>query len=705
MNKKIVDWYPVQGEKIYIDETNADLLSGGKKYGAIILGEYLEKSENPVSILQAAKASLMDGGRILLCLNNRLGIRYFCGDRDIYTERNFDGLDNYRRAYASQSDEFRGRTYAKSEIVSMLKRAGIEYSKFYSVLTDLDNPTIFYSHDYIPNEDMIGRVMPTYNYPKAVFLEENALYQTLIDNDIFHQMANAFLVECSLDGRFENILQVTSSAERDKADALYTIVYDDGTVVKRPIYKEGAIRLKEVVENHAALKERGIKVVESKLEDGNLVMPFINEPTAQVYLKRLLKTDKELFLQKLDEFRDVILKSSEIVSADKGDGKGAILAKGFFDLVPLNSFYIDGEYTFFDQEFVVENLPANVLLWRMVETIYAWDLELHTILPDREVLARYDLVRYIDEWRDYEGNFLAKLRQEKQHAEYHKKVRANPEQVNSNRQRMNYSADDYQRLFVDIFDTADYRKVILFGSGMVTKRFLEKYRDDFNIYAIVDNNEEKWGQELDGIQIVGPSIFSELGAAEYKVIVCIKNYLSVMKQLDSLGVKNYSIYDWNKNYTRPYKDMSTSVEARPSEPKKYHIGYVAGAFDMFHVGHLNLIQKAKELCDYLIVGVISDQKMIELKKKAPIIPEAERKAVLEGCKYVDQVEILPTSFATIVDAYNMFKFDVQFSGDDHVDDPDWLRDQAILRELGADVHFFNYTAGVSSTQIRESIKN
>ncbi|MCR4705483.1 MAG: adenylyltransferase/cytidyltransferase family protein [Lachnospiraceae bacterium] len=144
--------------------------------------------------------------------------------------------------------------------------------------------------------------------------------------------------------------------------------------------------------------------------------------------------------------------------------------------------------------------------------------------------------------------------------------------------------------------------------------------------------------------------------------------------------------------------------APQEQQKKYHIGYVAGAFDMFHIGHLNLLRRAKERCDYLIAGVMSDERIIELKKRPPIIPCNERMQIVEACRYVDRVEELPVGQAGIMDAYNRFGFDCMFSGDDHANNPGWLSERDRLRERGSDIVFVSYTKETSSTAIREKLE-
>lgn len=665
----------------------------------------LEKSMEPDRALAAWKALLKADGHMLLGMNNRLGVRYFCGDRDAYTGRSMDSIEDYRRAYANEADPFRGKTYDKDTLQNMLKNAGIKYFQFFSVLSDLSNPSFLYAEDYLPKEDLSSRVFPTYNHPDTVFLEEAPLYDGLMRNGMFHQMANAYLIECSMDGVLSDVCHVTNTSDRGAEDALVTVIYKSGMVEKRAVYPEGIRRLEELEAHGRELSARGIQVVEGKVRNGVYRMPYVEAEAGQLYLKRLLFRDKAEFLAAMDHFRDLILSSSEIEEPDKGDGKGAILRKGYLDMVPLNSFLINGEFVFFDQEFSREHYPANVLLLRMVSSFYLGNKEGEKILPREELFDRYGLTKELARWYRMEGEFLGELLQKKELRIYYEKCRADLNVINANRQRMNYSQTEYERLFEDIFKGTAARKLILFGSGSFAKRFLSLYRNVYAIWAVIDNNETKWGQQIEGVTIRPPEILKQLKADEYKVLVCVKNYLAIMKQLDDMGIRSYSIFDPSKSYPRSGEGKVPQTDkGAESALKKYHIGYVAGVFDMFHVGHLNLLRRAKEQCDYLIVGIVSDEGVYRKKKKHTVIPCMDRMEVVGSCRYVDQVEELPVGYDSVRDAYKLFRFDCLFTGTDYAEHPDWIADREFLERQGAELMFFPYTEKVSSTMLREKLK-
>lgn len=682
----------VSTEDLVIEVNKDDTL-----YDYVVLINQLEVCPNPQEVLKVCRKHMKADGTMLLGVDNRFGLRYFCGDRDPFTNRSFDGVENYRRA-----DVINGRCFSKAEVEEIMEKAGFTDRKFYSVMPSLEYPQLLFAENYLPKENLAIRYFPMYHYPDAVFLEEEYLYSSLIENGMFHAMANSYLIECTLPEQFANVSQVTLTMDRGREDAMVTIIREGDTVEKRAVYKEGKNRLEQLMQNAEQLREHGILTVDAKLENDKYIMPYVNAQVAEIYLRELIYTDKDKFIKEMDHFRELILKSSEVVEETVDDG--VILSRAYFDLVPINCFWADGEFVFYDQEFYIENYPANVIVARLVDLIYQDSQKMEPILPRSFFLERYGLSAQIDKWRKMNWEFLNELRKAKELRVFHEKHRRNMEVVHTNRQHMNYSENEYQRLFIDVFEGLENKKLILFGSGNFAKKFVALYGKDYPVYRIVDNSESKWGKELAGITIAPPDSLQELDPNEYKVIVCIKNYLQVLRQLQQMGVKHISIYDTNKAYPRKEVPVVKRMDSPEETPKKYHTGYIAGVFDLFHVGHLNMFKRAKEQCDYLIVGVVSDEGVRKNKKTEPFIPFEERIEMVRSCRYVDEAVEIPFHYGGTRDAYRLYHFDAQFSGSDYIDDPNWLAEKEFLEKQGADLVFFPYTEATSSSKIKRLIE-
>ncbi|MDD3138319.1 MAG: adenylyltransferase/cytidyltransferase family protein [Lachnospiraceae bacterium] len=136
--------------------------------------------------------------------------------------------------------------------------------------------------------------------------------------------------------------------------------------------------------------------------------------------------------------------------------------------------------------------------------------------------------------------------------------------------------------------------------------------------------------------------------------------------------------------------------------EKKVIGYTTGVYDMFHIGHLNIIQKAKEQCDFLIVGVSTDELVQEEKGKTPVIAYKERIAIIEAIKYVDKV--VPQLSKNKMEAWEKYHFDKMFVGSDWENTPQWIDYENQFAPLGVKIVYLPHTDGISSTKLTGVIK-
>ena len=493
-----------------------------------------------------------------------------------------------------------------------------------------------------------------------------------------------------------------------------------------------------------------------------------------IKLKEIAKKDKNAFIQAMDTMYELILASSEhtdIISEKEknsanGRDLGVILSKGYIDMVPLNCFYDEAaknekdRFIYYDQEFYWENCPANVIMYRSISIIYdETDKQFERIVPRRKMMERYQLTECEDIWCRLASRFTTELRNQEELTPFYNKKRTDPAVVYTNREKVNYSDKEYNDIFVNIFDgieklstNGNKKKVLLFGSGNYTKRFLAQFAGQYEVYSIIDNNESKWGTKLEGIPINSPDIIKSIGVDDLYLIICIKKYYGVVNQLRKLGVEEYHIYDPGRDYPNKRRenilarlnkryqndihvgdenrqslagisildnksprfsgqsDMSKDLEQIVKSEatvvsKPYNIGYIAGVFDLFHIGHLNMFKRAKEMCNYLIVGVVSDEGVRLNKQAEPFVPFEERIEMVRSCRYVDEAVKLPLDFAGTRDMFKVYHFDVQFSGSDYEHNTYWLEEKKFLEENGSTMVFFPYTQSTSSTKLKKAIES
>lgn len=139
--------------------------------------------------------------------------------------------------------------------------------------------------------------------------------------------------------------------------------------------------------------------------------------------------------------------------------------------------------------------------------------------------------------------------------------------------------------------------------------------------------------------------------------------------------------------------------------KKYKIGYTVGVFDLFHVGHLNLLERCKEMCETLVVGICDDAYVRDIKHKEPVISENDRARIVGALKCVDSTVIV--DFVETDDKLLIQKkvgFDVLFSGDDWKGSERYIKTEEQFAKIGVSIEYLPYTQGVSTTNIKEQLK-
>ena len=238
----LLNWYPwIPGASVCFagdcsKELKQDILRRGvvekanAPYDYIIAVRVLEEADNPSEILADLRGGLKSDGHLFLVCENRLALGYFAGDHDPYTDRNFDGIENYYNLAECDKQALGGRCYARFEIERFLDEAGFCRRRGYSILPALVMPQQLYAWDYLPEENLAIRYTPLYNNPQSVFLNVPQIYDSLIQNGMFHQMANAYLIDCTREGAFYEVNHVTVSMDRGEENATATLIQKNEVV-------------------------------------------------------------------------------------------------------------------------------------------------------------------------------------------------------------------------------------------------------------------------------------------------------------------------------------------------------------------------------------------------------------------------------------------------------------------------------------------
>lgn len=768
-----------------------------ERFDYILIINAIENTIDPIGLLRQVNQLLSPKGVLLAACENRLGMKYLCGEKDPLTGKVFDGVDHYK------DEALNGRCYSKEELTEVLTQAGLPAQKYYMLFPGIQYPEIVLAENYTSNEELAKRYIPLYQSPDSVIAREEELCADFVKNGTIRHFADAFIVECSKEGKPEQILQASISANRGIDHASITVLYDDH-VEKKQLFHDGN-GIRELAENLDYLRERRLTVVDGRLENRTYMMPLLSGPTGDVYLRELLVKDQEEFIREMDRFRDIILSSSEIVG-EKHD----LLSKGFCDLVPLNSIFSDGDFVIIDQEYTIENCPIDFVLFRFINVVYADDARLEAILPKTFFYSRYELQDRIDELMQTDAEFNNSIKNRASFEIFNDSHMRNDAVMLQNREMLNENGL-YRQYMETCFDEIEDKKIYVCGSDTIAEEFVRRYKDKLNIFKVIDDDRSMWGKELDGFPVC--PIDSMVGDQDaYKVIVCSRKYKTLLKQMLRMQVAYVGIFDPERKYViaalevsevekqymencfdgvenkkiyvcgsdevaeefvKRYKDKlnifkvidddrsmwGKELDGYPVCPidsmvgdqdaykvivcaekykpllkrmqqmqvlyigifdpertyevpnvkerigkEKYHIGYCAGVYDLFHIGHINIFKRAKEHCDYLIVGVVSDEAVRANKHCEPFIPFEERIEMVRSCKYVDEAVKIPLEAATVWDAYQQYHFDVQFSGSDYENDPGWLEARQYLRDHGSEMLFFPYTLSTSSTKIKSLIE-
>ena len=556
--------------------------AASRKYDYVVVPDQLEYEPDPAAAVRKWLSLLRPEGILLICADNRFGLKYFCGAAEKHTGLPFCGVNGYFGGITlpeeEQLPEADGRSFSRREIEAVLRAAGAGNSRFYYPVPDRRMPQMIFTDAYTDGTNISERLID-YNYEdRSMTGIEHRILPEAAEGGALPFLANDFLIEITRGGVLSDIDYALVTTDRGENGMAVTI-RSGGSVIKRPLRKKGEDAVRNLAALTEELRSRGVPAAECTAEeDGQglfLKMPRIRGESLTKILDRLVREDPAHFLRIFDRIYGYIRQSS---SPLPGGG-----CRVFTDLAPCNCFWLgtdeDGtdRLLFYDQEFVTDDGSPEFAMFRTIKYYFASSPAARSRMSAEELFDRYGI-----------------------------------------------SKEDLPRF------------------------------------------EEKEAVFISSIRHTGD-------------------------------------FGWLYEAARPhYASMLANMKKLRKEPAKpYRTGYVPGVFDLFHTGHLRLIERCKERCDYLIVGVLTDELAEYYKGRKPVISCENRMAVNRGLRAVDRVIPVGFDITDKLRAWDALHYDCHFSGDDHIGH--WNDVLAELRKRGSNMEFFSYTEGISSTSIRNEI--
>ncbi len=339
LKDNIINWYPMEDNTQYI-----------------ILKEFSKKDEYK---LKEAVEKLNDKGRILILMDNRLGIKNVC-IKDCQIEE----------------------LYSRKEIEKLLNQIGLRYRKFYYPLPNCEMTNVIFTDNHLPDEETISRNISFYKVEDVELNKENDVYKNILKEDIslFKIFANSFFIECSKNEFQDNNIEFVSFSNMRKEEYRIKTIIKGDYVYKQSLNEKSIDHIKNIERNIDILNKCNINTLD-RYENLKIISAYQkNKDTLdKVLIKKLKQGDVEEAKAIMKNLYIELQQKLEVIETDKNvcdkydiqyeaeDIKNLKFIKyGFWDMILQNIFYIDGKYFFYDQEWFEENIPIEFIIYRMI---------------------------------------------------------------------------------------------------------------------------------------------------------------------------------------------------------------------------------------------------------------------------------------------------------------------------------------------------
>lgn len=396
---------------VLIEEMTEEAKMQNEQFDYILLQDKIEN-------IESAKKYLKSDGRMLLLLNNRFGIQYFAGKT--YQTQAFSTI-------CGKNNEI----FSKKEIEEILQAQGFSNYKFYYPLPNYSMPNAVFSDEYLPKETDTKLLYNNRYEDDDVFVfDELEMLKQVTKAGQFTFFANSYLVEINPKCK---VKFVSFNNTRKKEYQLSTKIYDD-FAVKTPIHESSKAHIENMKNYIQDLKNHDINMID-EAKDDMIVSKYMAEKSLYNLILENIKSNQiEFAMELIEKWYQFICEKFESDKVDSLNEKIQIPEKllknlkivknVYIDLVFENTFLVNNEFVFFDQEWRFENLPLEFILYRAIHNIYVYHAEIEAILPKKDVLDKFQLSQYVNEFEQIEKAIQANIIDEESSKFY-----ANPKKI------------------------------------------------------------------------------------------------------------------------------------------------------------------------------------------------------------------------------------------------------------------------------------
>lgn len=367
--------------------------------------------------LDRVRSFLKPDGQLLLAIENQFGLKYWCGAAEDHTGVVYDGL----RGYDSGRPV---RTFSRQALRSLLGKSGFHCERFYYPLPDYKLPQVIFSDQYLPSFWNARRYRPFYDQDTFVNFTEHSVIGSLIENQVFEFFANSFLVLASVTARstaqasqpeaLPPVDYVVFNNERRRPYRCATVLRKHHNATKVPLVPEAAGHLAEMSRISDLLRHKGVAVAPETFRNGQLETPFLTGSSLEQHILTAIFSQDRVRLPGLigRYYRELLklahpdevarLTALSLQSApDYAAANTCQLEQAPVDMTFANCFDQDGQLIFFDQEWLLSNLPLGFVAFRSVNNLYISHPQLAAFWPQAAFwqllgMPKQEIARYQD---------------------------------------------------------------------------------------------------------------------------------------------------------------------------------------------------------------------------------------------------------------------------------------------------------------------